>query len=254
MAKISSIYPIPTLPQLEKMKKKWYKKNINGDFDPTWDVNAPADTGNASQETNTEPQETTPNTDNGAQGSGEISGLNSRQDFSAHKLYHIEGILKLLFLSLTWVTPFFRLAKIAIFVVGLVTCYLGMTRQIGQIKLSKEFLQKALSNEFGVSVFFFLTMVGVPVLSPFNWLPVSTHFLIGATEFIIRGGYKLLQRKKFLDFSVSIRSWKNDIKIAKGYVELFTLFYYLVIAIMGKFSILIVFIFGHYLKFRYKLN
>lgn len=162
--------------------------------------------------------------------------------------------MKLVFLSLTWLTPFFRIAKFACFGTGLATCYLGMTRQIGKIEFSKEFLQKALSNEFGVSIFFFLAIVSVPVLTPLNWLPVSAHFLIGASEFIIRGGYKLLQHPKALDFSVKMRVWKNDVKIAKGYIELFTIFYYLAMALLGRFSILIVFIYGHYVKFKYKLN
>lgn len=109
-------------------------------------------------------------------------------------------------------------------------------------------------NEFGVTIFFLMSLVGVQTLTVFNWLPASLHFLIGATEFIIRGGYKILQNQSLLDFSEVVRNWKNEINVAKGYLELFSLFYYIVITLMGRFSILIIFIYGHYLKFRYKLN
>ena len=269
----NNLFPIPNLQQLDMLKKKWFKKNVDGDFDPVWGTssqntqdqtnqngqnqNEGTSTNEQQSQPNNDPQQPQPTTQNAQQtgtGSINIVGFNDRASFFQHKLYHIEGILKVIFLVLTFVTQFSNYAKMGCFAIGLITCYLGMTRQIGRIQINKDYLQKALVNEFGVTIFFLMSLVGVQTLTVFNWLPASLHFLIGATEFIIRGGYKILQNQSLLDFSEVVRNWKNEINVAKGYLELFSLFYYIVITLMGRFSILIIFIYGHYLKFRYKLN
>lgn len=34
---LSSLYPMPPMEKLEKLKRKWYKKNIDQEFDPEFD-------------------------------------------------------------------------------------------------------------------------------------------------------------------------------------------------------------------------
>ena len=36
-----NIYPVPAAKQFEKIRRKWYKKNVNPDFDVDYDPDAP---------------------------------------------------------------------------------------------------------------------------------------------------------------------------------------------------------------------
>jgi hypothetical protein len=39
---LKAIYPMPPIDKLNKMKKRWYKNNVDQEFDPEADLDAPA--------------------------------------------------------------------------------------------------------------------------------------------------------------------------------------------------------------------
>lgn len=42
-AHLKNFYPLPSVKQLEKIKKKWYKKHLDPDFDIEFDPEKPAE-------------------------------------------------------------------------------------------------------------------------------------------------------------------------------------------------------------------
>ena len=127
-------------------------------------------------------------------------------------------------------------------------------RQIGPVEFKVDYLQKVMQNEFGTIFFYLLLSVGFTMATPVVWLPVSIFYLIGSAEFIKRSTFAPLKNAKIQEFANLVSSKKNDIKIARGYIELFSVFYYLILVAMGHFSIITLFIVGHYVKIKYKLN
>ena len=117
-----------------------------------------------------------------------------------------------------------------------------------------EYLQKVMQNEFGTIFFYLLLSIGFTMPTPIVWLPVSIFYLIGSAEFIKRSTFAPLKIAKVQEFANLVSSKKNDIKIARAYIELFSVFYYLLLVAMGHFSIITLFIVGHYVKIKYKLN
>lgn len=174
--------------------------------------------------------------------------------FASNKVYHIEGLLKIAFILLALLSQFLARFHFYILVLGFVICILGLYRQQGRPRFSQEYLGDAMANDFGNSIFFILSILTVPSNGPFLYLPLLIHFLIGVAEFEPRTEYGLLKIEKVKNFLGTVQLMKNDMKIARSYIEFLNLFYFLVLIIMGKISIIFIIIYGNYIKFKYKLN
>lgn len=166
----------------------------------------------------------------------------------------MEGFLKLIFLQLSMLTFLHAYIHYATVICGVAASYLGMTRQIGEIKFELAFLQKLMNNEFGVIIFYFLLSVGFGTATALVWLPVSMYFAIGAAEFLQRTSYAASSLPQILPYCQVISASKRDIKVARGYIEIFSLFYFLLLVIIGKFGFITLFLVGHYVKIKYKVN
>lgn len=233
-AYINTVYPAPNLEQLDKLKKKWYKNNVDSEFD----VNADLSTVTPQQQQSTESQ-------------------NSHRpsiNIANNKAYMLEGYLKCVFLVLSLISNFSFYIFGGAMVVSMCSAYLGMVRQIGNVQFNTAYLIKAIQNEFGMILFFNMVLVGFGKVSVFNWLPLILFYAIGVAEFSRRMTSGPLKHEKLQPYIQMIIANKNDIKIARGYIEVFSLFYYLLIAVLGKFSLITMFIYGHYIKFKYKHN
>lgn len=77
--------------------------------------------------------------------------------------------------------------------------------------------------------------------------------MLGACEFIPRCGINFIKRPTILKYCEAFTRMRNDIKKARVYVEFFMIFYFVVMSVMGYYSFIILLIYGHYVKFRFKL-
>lgn len=129
-----------------------------------------------------------------------------------------------------------------------------MYRMIGNITLSKEYFQSALRNDFGITVFYILIIISVSQLTTLLWLPVLLQFMIGVCNFIPNCGVAFLQKDKVLGYCRQVNAAKDDIKKARDYVEFFMIWYFVFMTIFGFYSFVIVLIYVHYIKIKYRCN
>jgi hypothetical protein len=244
-AYLGAIYPVPPINEINKRKKKWYKNNVDQEFDHEVDLDAPAP----------QPQ---PSPDQaGPQGDAYTNfGQQPVQirDFASNKLYHIEGLLKVVFIIGSFVVQFLPFLHLYLMLACLATCVLGLYRQHGKPRFNQEYLAEFMSNEFGMALFYLLSVCSMPSRGPFIYLPILMHFLIGTAEFEVRTTYALLKFSKIKDFLQAVQGMKNEVRVGKAYAEFFNLFYFLVLIILGKMSILFIIIYLQFVKFKYKMN
>jgi hypothetical protein len=235
----SRLDPVPPMDRLLKLRKRWYKANIDKDFDVEADLEkAEAEASNAQQSqyrpAPAQPAET--------------------RAFSGHKLYHFEGLLKLAFFIISFVAQFVDRLHFVNLAIGVLTCALAVYRQHGAVQLSKEYAQAVISNEFGVGIFYLLALFTIQSRGPFIYLPIMAHFLIGVSEFALRTDYRLLKISKIAGFLEGVQMLKNDIKLAKAYFEFFNLFYFILLIALGKIGILFIIIYLNFIKMKFKTN
>jgi preprotein translocase subunit SecY len=80
------------------------------------------------------------------------------------------------------------------------------------------------------------------------------HFLLGVAEFELRTTYGFLKISKVQGFLQAVQQMKNEVRVGKAYAEFFNLFYFLLLIILGKLSILFIIIYVQFVKFKYKMN
>jgi len=120
--------------------------------------------------------------------------------------------------------------------------------------LTKDYFLAALSNDFGISVFYMVIIISINVLSSFLWLPINIHFALGASEFLTRTDISFLKREFILKYARMIVGLRNDIKKSRHYIEFFMMFYFIFMTLLGYFSLVVLLIYVHYVKFKYKCN
>jgi hypothetical protein len=231
--------PVPPMDKLLKLRKRWYKANIDKDFDIEVDLDKAEDEARGRQQ----PQYRAP-----PQQAAEVRA------FADHKLYHFEGLLKAAFFILSFVAQFVDRLHFVNVVIGIATCALAVYRQHGPVKVSKEYAQQVLSNEFGVGIFYLVSLLTIQSRGPFIYLPIMAHFLIGVSEFALRTDYRLLKLSKVEGFLSGVQILKNDIKLAKAYFEFFNLFYFILLIALGKISIIFIVIYLNFIKLKFKTN
>lgn len=242
---LGAIYPVPPMSKIEKVKRKWYKNNVDQEFDPEVDLDAPAQS----------------QSNNGGQqyGGNQYQGNQQAQPaavrpFAEHKLFHAEGLLKIIFILGTFVGQFFPSLHFYLLASGFATCLLGIYRQLGRPEFNQEYLQAFLSNDFSTGIFYLISIATLSSRGPFIYLPVIMQFILGVAEFESRTEYVFLKYSKVQVFLEAIKNMKAEIRVAKAYAEFFNLFYFLLLIFLGRMTIMIMLIYINFLKFKYKLN
>lgn len=242
---LKGLYPMPPMDKLNKLKKKWYKNNVDQEFDPEVDLDAPAPQPQASQS-----QEHTHNHNFGGNSQQEVT----QRPFSTNKLYHIEGLLKVLFIVGSFIVQFLPFLHLHLMLICAATCFLGLYRQHGRPRFNQEYLAEFMSNEFGMALFYLLSVCSMPSRGPFIYLPLMMHFVLGVTEFELRTSYPFLKFSKVQGFLQAVGQMKHEVRVAKAYAEFFNLFYFLVLILLGKMSLLFIIIYVQFVKFKFKMN
>lgn len=246
---LRSLYPTPSVEQIKKRQKKWYKEKIDAEFDPEYDID-----GAQTQPQGQHQHSANCNHEHHSAGSGQAAGAVQIRQFADHKLYHVEGLLKVVFVLMAFIGQFMDFLGLATLLTAFVICLLGIYRQIGPVKLTKEYAADLMANEFGVTIFFIFSIFTISNRGPFIYLPLILQFAIGIAEFEVRTTYSFLKIEKLKTFFAAILQMKNEIKVGRAYIELFNVFYFILLVCLGKSTLILILIYGNFIKFKYKLN
>lgn len=239
---LQMLFPIPPIERIRKVQKKWYQKNIDPSFDPEVDLDA----ADAQRESQRQQNHSTHYQSQSAPA--------QIRPFSTNKLYHIEGLLKIVFILLAFVGQFSDFLGLYTLVVGFVICLMGVYRQIGRPQFNKEYAADIMANEFALTLFFILSIITVTHRGPFIYLPLILQFIIGVAEFEARSDYPFLKFQKLKDFFNTVQAMKTEIKTARAYIEFFNIFYFILLISLGKVSLILIIIYVNYIKFKFKLS
>jgi hypothetical protein len=141
-----------------------------------------------------------------------------------------------------------------LYAAGIVACLLGVYRQLGRPQFSQDYMGDFMANDFGTAILYMLSVLLVTSRGPFLYLPVIMQFVIGVAEFEARTEYSFLKFSKVKGFFEGVQQLKNEIKVGKAYAEFFNIFYFLLLAILGLQSVIVVVIYINFVKYKFKMN
>lgn len=241
-AKIKAYDIPPTRDQIPRQKKKYYRDNIDHEFDIDADLEAVLKN---QPQSNTNTQSTNENQ------SSDSTQNQPRKDLSGDRKFLLEGWLKVIFQVITFTNIPFPYNKLVTLGIGLTICYLGVARQSKTgVKLNKEFFVEFMKGDFGATLFYMLVVISIPHLSTFLWLPVNLFFQIGVCNFFRESKIGFFQRDSIANFSKSVTDNAANLKKARIYCEFFMIFYFIGMSIAGFYSFIIQIIYFHYIKIK----
>ncbi|KAL4473546.1 hypothetical protein ABPG74_022410 [Tetrahymena malaccensis] len=208
------LLPVPQYNQVEKFKRKWYKKNIDPSFDVEYKESENASNNGAGQQQAQGPQAT---------------------PYKNPKLYLIENILKgLVFPGSLFLNPW--IVKIMIILASV----LAVIRNKGMIKFNTQYLILAVSSEFFHNIIFTLAMPHSRNSFVF-YLPIYIQFLSGLCEYISTQPNlipSVQSNPGFKNAIAFVKANRNYLINAKNKVEIYLFFYTIFGAFFGVTSIL----------------
>ena len=271
---LNNLFPTPQPETIQKYKRKYYKQKINPELNPDVPEGFSSSSFNQSgaskpsEESKTPQQEGTSQrtsasteeqfrTGNGASSQTTPNGnaVNGNGTNTEQKKvgtikeiwFNMEGWLKILFiLTAFW---FGSLANWIAFTV----CILGIIRQCGRPRWSKQYGQKIVSNDFTQNLFYMIPFIFFPGAKTLVYfLPLGIHFWIGACEYIVMRQAMIYSKvKKYIDTS---RQQSAQLKFMKAKVEVFIIIYIIIMVIIGNQSFILVLFYGNFLRIKYMVN
>lgn len=282
---LGNLYPVPSGAILEKVKRKWFKKNVNSALDvdlPNSSSGARSDNSNNneqsgannrstgesshSQQQNTDnnarQQEAPPQQNAGGSSGGFFSKIGSAIGgvfggiFGAlHKVlaplkdqfYNLEGGLKIAFIITAFLMPGY--ANMIAFII----CILGFFRRTGRPRWNAEYGRIALENDFIQNIFYMVPFAFFPGQKNLMYfLPLGIHFWIGVAEFIkMRLNSVYLKLKKYVDFTIDN---KHNLMYQKAKIEIMLFGFLIFMLFFGGSNLLILLFYGNFLKTKWMLN
>ncbi|CAK75013.1 unnamed protein product (macronuclear) [Paramecium tetraurelia] len=227
-----NVYPLP--PNLDKIKRKWYKTYI----DPEFDINIESQNSNqnTSQQTtqNEKPQkqETHQQPQQSQQQQQQQQNYENRQQLPSIPIWTIiEGMLKviyfpaLLFLLSPQLHKYLNFGSIFI-------CLLAIYRLQGLPKKNyfKEYIIKIIQLEFTSNIFFIISLFTIDSFA--FQLPIALHFMVGAAEFWTKINHEQGISLKVAKY-ITTESNRSEIILTKQKIEIY-LFLYSVVGIFIK--------------------
>ncbi|KAM3137445.1 hypothetical protein pb186bvf_010418 [Paramecium bursaria] len=254
------LYPTPT--DVEKYRKKWYKKNI----DPNFENDNPIPQKEKQQAQPQEQQEVQPQKQQ-----QEVPPQKQQQEQPQQKQqeqqkpqeqqqqqrprealplnYVIEGILKVLYFpSLIFIlVPGYALY---VNIGSLIIILMAIYRMCGKPQFNKEYLQKVLPNEFATNLYYIVAIISAPVSFAYQF-PLALQYFVGAAEFWARlngePGYAL-------DLANKIRQNRNTFILSKQKIEIGVFLYSIFGTFAGQNSFILTLILFQYIALKNKVN
>lgn len=251
---IDNVFPTPSKEQYDKIKKKWYKNNIDSSFDI--DVNVSSFQSSSSQAK----EESVNNKKDNKKEKGEEpkdSKLNQEDCYNHHHnhqkkgskwiLFNLEGYLKLFYL-LIWMFEGSYSNGVAALI-----CLLALLRQCKKPSWSKEYAGKLMFNEYFHNLWFILPFwLFTNQRGIVFYIPLLTHFWIGFCEFTnLTQNFFMTILQRPVEWS---RINKGKLMGFKQKVEFYLLWHLIFFLFYGKTNLLIIILYTNYLRIKYVFN
>lgn len=167
------------------------------------------------------------------------------------QLYRIESWLKLIFVVFSLIHLPLKNYSAIILSLGIITCVLGLRRQLKGFRFSKEALATAMTKDFGVGALYLISMFLVNNPLRLFCLPMTLYFVLGFANFVKLEKVYFFQKIEKVDRVLTVISQNsNSLKVAKLYIEFFLFFYSIVLVCMGKVGFVIPLALYNMLKLR----
>ena len=186
---INNLYPVPNNNQIIYLKKKFYKREIDSNFDINFEPNQENENKNNNNDNNNN------------------NDKNNYDNFTFIILiFQIEGILKIVFYLFFLLFPF-GINKICFSI-----SFLALLRQLKTPKFSKIYGRNLFKNEYFHNILFLIPCLFLKEILLFFYLPYFFHFIIGIIEFLNYNNINFLgenvlsyirkNKKKILSFKI----------------------------------------------------
>lgn len=266
----SNLFPTPTMNQIGKIKRKWFKKFVDANLDV--DAGLQQNTNESSTST-THTQQQTDSSAGAQQSANQPSGpapmpggilgkiltavgtpfakVNNLVYKAAlpmkDKFYFAEGILKIAFIISAFLMPSFAS------MIAFNACLLGFFRQAGQPKWDIAWGKKALENEFLQNILYMIPFTFFPNSKTLVFfLPLGIHFWIGFCEFVNMRLPALYPKiAKFANFT---RANRATLMYQKAKLEIMLMAFIVILLFFGGSNLILILFYGNFLKTKYLLN
>ncbi|CAD8140022.1 unnamed protein product [Paramecium pentaurelia] len=212
-----NVYPLP--PNLDKIKRKWYKKYIDPEFDINQEFQNPSQNTQSQQNQKPQKQETYQQPQQSQQ---QQQYNQNRQQLSSIPICTIiEGMLKVLYFPalLFMLSP--QLQKFLNFG-SVFICLLGIYRLQGLPKRNhiQEYIHKIIQLEFTSNIFYIFCLFTIDSFA--FQLPIALHFMVGAAEF-----WKQINHEDGISLKIAnyIKNNRTEIILTKQKIEIYLFLY-----------------------------
>lgn len=253
VAYFENIFPTPNMKQLEKIKRKWYKSNIDPNFDINYDNMEYLNDFQKEEENDKKPHQSK-NTENSTK----------FDNFSDHKTYTNEKTQNIPFLQncLFTLEAYLKLAFIISFLwsketsnsLGLTISSLALIRQNKIPKLTKEYAIKIIFSEHFQNICYFaLFSFYADFINFLYYLPMMVHCWVGFCNYLLvnKGQtYQIFQ--KIVDIT---RNKEKSLLILKQKFEILLMIWLIFeIIFTNHFSAFLILLYATYIRFKYNIN
>ncbi|CAD8061529.1 unnamed protein product [Paramecium sonneborni] len=245
---LKNLYPLP--PNLDKIKRKWFKNNIDPQFDINTEYQNPNSNNQSQQQQNQKQQSQDHQQQSQQSQQQQFQNQNHQQVPSIPIFTVIEGMLKvlyfpaLLFLFTSQLNKYLNFGSVFI-------CLLAIYRLQGLPKKNyfQEYFLRIIQLEFTTNIFFIVSLFTIDSFS--FQLPIALHFLVGAAEFWIQ-----INQQQGITLKVAkyIQANRNEIILTKQKIEIYLFLYSVFGIFLKKTSILQAVIIFQNLLLKTKFN
>ena len=254
---LKNIYPTPTIAQLQKIKRKWYQKNIDSNF--VLDYGASS----SSEANDSKSREAQGDSSNSSHSHSEHKDSHDHHQHHFHQappsgpvqppglltraLFNIEGYLKGCFM-----TSIFGFQSLST-TIAVIVCILALIRQGKRPRFDKVYARKIVFNEYFHDLLYLTPFYFFPnQRTIFYYLPLVVHFWIGLCEFLrFKGGRFYEAFKRYADLT---HNNKVALMTQKSKIEIYILVFLVILFLMGKSAILMLVFYANFLRIKYIIS
>ncbi|KAL4485040.1 hypothetical protein ABPG72_014560 [Tetrahymena utriculariae] len=232
----------PPVPEqaMEMIKRHWYKRFVNQQFEPNYDGTLPnLDDIEEKEEGHTH---------NDKKCDGHHHKQESKFQTSLKKVaYSFENYLKVIFLL-----TFFNTRAVAHYS-SIIICILAIIRQLKRPRYTKQYVQQLAQNYFAQNLVYMLVFAfHSDSRNVLYFFPLALHFWIGICEYLNISKNKLYYKAE--KFITQTRQNKDRIMLLKSQYEIVYLLILFVEIFFGLSSIFLVIFYYNFLKIKYIIN
>ncbi|EAR92584.1 transmembrane protein, putative (macronuclear) [Tetrahymena thermophila SB210] len=233
----------PPVPEqaMEMIKRHWYKRFINQQFEPNYDGTLP--------DLDDLEEKEEGHTHNGKKCEGHHHHKEESKFKSTLKkvAYSVENYLKVIFML-----TFFNTRVVAQYA-SIIICILAIIRQLKRPRYTKQYVQQLAQNQFSQNLVYMLVFAfHSDSRNVFFYFPLALHYWIGICEYLNISKNKLYYKAE--KFITQTRQNKDRIMLLKSQYEIVYLLILFVEIFFGLSSIFLVIFYYNFLKIKYLIN